>query len=196
MWVYSGMGSSVGPVMVWVVGMATWWVVARWVTDSRQWWVGFDGWVQMGFGVDSNFDGVWMLIFCYGFLFFGLWIPMGFGFSTDWLVWFGLAWWWWRGGWYKMILGGGWCVGCPDWSGNLTHPKNRPDPTRILPIRLLRRVFTTRNRFQQIGFSFPPLKPEKPKPTEIFPNSGQNFHIPTIVFQNPTKKPRFRWCFP
>ena len=66
------------------------------------------GWVLMGFGVDSDFDGVWILIFCngfcfldldgwifcYGFLFFGLWIPMRFGFSTDWLVWFGLAWWW------------------------------------------------------------------------------------------------------
>ena len=41
----------------------------------------------MGFRVDSDFDGVCILIFCYGFLFFGLWIPMRFGFSTDWLVW-------------------------------------------------------------------------------------------------------------
>ena len=57
--------------------------------------MGFDfGWVPMGFRVDSDFDGVWILIFCYGFLFFGLWILMRLGFSTDWMVWFGLAWWW------------------------------------------------------------------------------------------------------
>ena len=77
----------------------------------------------MGFRVDSDFDGGWILIFCYGFffffwiwmvgffamdfcfldldgwifcygfLFFGLWILMRLGFSMDWMVWFGLAWW-------------------------------------------------------------------------------------------------------
>ena len=55
----------------------------------------------MGFGVDSDSNDVSILIFFYGFLFFGfgwldfllwifvfgLWIPMRFGFSTDWLVW-------------------------------------------------------------------------------------------------------------
>ena len=39
--------------------------------------------------LDSDLDG-W--IFCYGFLFFGLYILMRFGFSMDWLVWFGLVW--------------------------------------------------------------------------------------------------------
>ena len=33
--------------------------------------MGFDfGWVLMGFRVDSDFDGGWILIFCYGFFFF------------------------------------------------------------------------------------------------------------------------------
>ena len=46
MWVYSGVGSGVGQVTMWVVGMAAWWVAvswvvarwvtARWVTDSQQ----------------------------------------------------------------------------------------------------------------------------------------------------------------
>ena len=28
-------------------------------------------WVLMGFGMDSDSDGFWILTFCYGFLFFG-----------------------------------------------------------------------------------------------------------------------------
>ena len=55
-------------------------------------------------------DGVFILIFCYGFLFFGfkwldfgfrligLWIPMGFGLDSDWLIWVDVVVWWWRGG--------------------------------------------------------------------------------------------------
>ena len=34
MWVYFGVGSGVGQVTVWVVGMAAWWVVASWVMGS------------------------------------------------------------------------------------------------------------------------------------------------------------------
>ena len=45
------------------------------------------GWVLIGFEVDFDFDfdfdsdsdGVWILIFCYEFLFFGLWILTGLG---------------------------------------------------------------------------------------------------------------------
>ena len=59
-----------------------------------------------------------------------------------------------------------------------------------------RRVFTTRNRFQWVSFGFPPLKQEKPEPTESFPASGQNFQNPAINFQNPMKKPRFQPYFP
>ena len=68
---------------------------------------GFTHWVLMGFRLDSNFDGVLILIFCYGFLFFGFgWldfgIPIGFGLDSDGLVWVGMVGmvvvWWWRGG--------------------------------------------------------------------------------------------------
>ena len=47
--------------------------------------MGFDGWVQMEFGVVSDSDGVWILIFCYGFLFFGFgWL--------DFLLWIFVFW--------------------------------------------------------------------------------------------------------
>ena len=68
---------------------------------------GFTHWVLMGFRLDSNFDGVLILIFCYGFLFFGFgWlefgIPIGFGLDSYWLVWVGMVGmvvvWCWRGG--------------------------------------------------------------------------------------------------
>ena len=63
----------------------------------------------MGFGVDSNSDGVWILIFCYGFLFLdsdgwildsdGVWV--GFG-----LV--GLVWRSGGGGMVVTVVGGVW----------------------------------------------------------------------------------------
>ena len=70
----------------------------------------------MGFGVDSDYDGVWILIFCHGFLFFwirmvGFWIPIGwtldskgFRLDSDWLVWFDMVAVWHGGD------SGGWCL--------------------------------------------------------------------------------------
>ena len=50
--------------------------------------MGFDfGWVYIEFGVDSNFDGVWILIFYYAFLFFGF----VFGW-LDFLLWIFVFW--------------------------------------------------------------------------------------------------------
>ena len=49
MWVYSGVSSGVGQVTMWVMGMATWWVAARWVAwrdGSRT--HGRGEWVLMG----------------------------------------------------------------------------------------------------------------------------------------------------
>ena len=63
----------------------------------------------MGFGVDSDSDGVWILIFCHGFLFFwirmvGFWIPRGLGWIQ--IGWFGLT--WWRCGMVATLVGGVW----------------------------------------------------------------------------------------
>ena len=50
--------------------------------------MGFDfGWVPMGFTVDSDSNGVSILIFFYGFLFFGF----GFGW-LDFLLWIFVFW--------------------------------------------------------------------------------------------------------
>ena len=65
---------------------------------------GFTHWVLMGFRLDSNFDGVLIFIFCYGFLFFGFgWLDFGFQLVGLWDsdgVWvgFGLVGLGWRGG--------------------------------------------------------------------------------------------------
>ena len=50
MWVYFGVGSGVGRVMVWVVGMAAWWVAASWVVGS---WV-TASWVMARWVTDSQ----------------------------------------------------------------------------------------------------------------------------------------------
>ena len=45
----------------------------------------------MGFRLDSNFDGIFMFIFCYEFLFFGFgWLD--FGFRLDFGISMGLGW--------------------------------------------------------------------------------------------------------
>ena len=65
---------------------------------------GFTHWVPMGFRLDSNSNGVLILIFCYGFLFFGFgWLDFGFQQVGLWDsdgVWvgFGLVGLGWRGG--------------------------------------------------------------------------------------------------
>ena len=45
--------------------------------------------------------------------------------------------------------------------------------TNLTISEIRRQVFTTRNRFWRVSFGFPPLKSEKPEPTESFPASGK-----------------------